>query len=165
MNSLIKSLDMIVRATHNIAAALLAAAVILVFYQVLTRFLLGQPAVWSEVTARAVIVWGVFLIMGPALRHGVMIPIDIFRSLFPEDRQIWIVRIVALCVTIFLLIFMWFGFKMTLRVIHQQVAMLNISVAWLYSAMPVGALLALPGLILAQIDAESDHRKLVGVSR
>jgi len=64
MNFLIKLSDAIVRITHYLAAAMLAVAALLVFYQVLTRFLLNDAAVWSEVLARAVIVWGVFLIMG-----------------------------------------------------------------------------------------------------
>lgn len=159
MNTLVKLMDGIVRLTHNVAAVLLALAAMLVFYQVITRFVLGHSAVWSEVLARAVIVWGVFLIIGPAIRHGRMIPIDVIRGLFPENRQIWIIRTVSIAVTLFLLILIWFGYKMTLRVVNQQVAMLNVSVAWFYMAIPIGAVLALPGLALAQIDAERDHRR------
>ena len=157
MNYLIKVSDIIIRITHNLAAAMLAVAAFLVFYQVLTRFILNDAAVWSEVLARAVIVWGVFLIMGPAIRYGKMIPIDVLRSLLPQDKQIWIIRIVTAAITLFLCILIWYGYKMTLRVMNQQVAMLNVSVAWFYVAIPIGALLALPGLFLAHLDAEHGH--------
>lgn len=157
MNILIKGADVIIRITHYLAAAMLAVAAFLVFYQVLTRFLLNDAAVWSEVLARAVIVWGVFLIMGPAIRHGSMIPIDVLRSLLPRNKQIWIVRVVTVAIALFLGILIWYGYKMTLRVMNQQVAMLNVSVAWFYVAIPIGALLAIPGLFLAHLDAERDH--------
>jgi TRAP-type C4-dicarboxylate transport system permease small subunit len=158
MTAILKLMDGLIRLTHNVAAVMLAVAAALVFYQVITRFILGDSAVWSEVLARAVIVWGVFLIMGPASRQNSMIPIDVIRGLFPENKQIWIIRLVTVAVGLFLLILLWYGYKMTLRVVHQQVAMLNVSVAWFYVAIPVGAALALPGLALAHIDAETLHR-------
>lgn len=164
MSILIKVSDTIIRLTHYLAAAMLALAALLVFYQVLTRFVLNDAAVWSEVFARAVIVWGVFLIMGPAIRYGRMIPIDVLRSLVPKNKQIWIIRIVTAATALFLCILFWFGYKMTLRVVNQQVAMLNVSVAWFYVSIPVGALLAVPGLFLAHLDAERAHLESMEVS-
>lgn len=165
MSFLIKASEMIIKIMHNVAAAMLAVAVFLVFYQVLTRFVLNDAAVWSEVLARAVIVWGVFLIMGPAIRYGSMIPIDVMRSLLPQDKQIWIIRVVTAAVTLFLFILVWYGYQMTLRVMNQQVAMLNVSVAWFYASIPIGALLAIPGLFLAHVDAERTHLNPAEVSK
>lgn len=159
MKQLIGISDIVIRIIQSIAAILLAVAVVLVFYQVLTRFILNDAAVWSEVLARALIVWGVFLVIGPAIRSGKMIPIDVLRSLLPRDKQIWIIRIVTAAIALFLGVLIWFGYKMTLRVLNQQVAMLNVSVAWFYMAIPVGAALALPGLFLAHVDAERNHLK------
>jgi len=157
MSKLIKLSDSIVQYMYNTSAALLALAALLVFYQVFTRFVLGDSAAWSEVLARAIIVWGVFLVLGPAIRHGRMIPIDAIRSLFSPTKLIWLIRMVNIAVLVVLLVLVWFGSKMTLRVIDQQVAMMNISVAWFYAALPVGSLLAIPGLFLAHFDAETKH--------
>jgi len=165
MNFLIKASEIIIRMTHYVAAAMIAVAALLVFYQVLTRFILNDAAVWSEVLARAVIVWGVFLIMGPAIRYGKMIPIDVLRALLPQDKQIWIIRIVTAAIGLFLCVLVWYGYKMTLRVMNQQVAMLNVSVAWFYVSIPIGALLAIPGLFLAHLDAERSHNSLPRISK
>ncbi len=165
MGTVVRLSEAIIRMTFNLAAGLLALAVALVFYQVLTRFLLGEAAVWSEVLARAVIVWGVFLTMGPAIRHSNMIPIDVIRSLIPERAQIWLLRVVTFAMLIFLTVLIWYGYKMTLRVMSQQVAMLDVSVAWFYGALPIGALLALPGLMLVQRDAERSHRQQIGAAQ
>ena len=157
MNKLIRISDAIIRLNHNAAAVLLGIASILVFYQVITRFVLGDSAGWSEVLARAVIIWTVFLVSGPAIRFGRMIPIDAIRNLFAPDKQIWIMRVVTIATLLVLFVLVWFGYKMTVRVAHQEVAMLNVSVSWFYAALPIGSLLAIPGVFLAQWDAEKGH--------
>ncbi|MES9946414.1 MAG: TRAP transporter small permease [Candidatus Thiodiazotropha sp.] len=157
MKRLTQISDAIIRLNHNAAAVLLAIASVLVFYQVITRFILGDSAAWSEILARAVIIWTVFLVSGPAIRLGRMIPIDAIRNLFPPEKQILIIRVVTVATLIVLFVLIWFGYKMTVRVAHQEVAMLNVSVSWFYAAIPIGALLALPGVFLAHWEAEQGH--------
>ena len=162
MKNLFRVSESVIRLTHNTGAILLAVAFVLVFYQVITRFVFGDSAAWSEILARAVIIWTVFLVLGPSIRLGRMIPIDAIRNLIAPEKQIWIIRLVTLASSIVLLVLIWFGYKIVLRVANQQVAMINISVAWFYVALPIGSLLAIPGLILAHMDAEKVHRELVG---
>ena len=100
MKKLTQISDAIIRLNHNVAAVLLAIASVLVFYQVITRFILGDSAAWSEVLARAVIIWTVFLVSGPAIRLGRMIPIDAIRNLFSPNKQIWIIRVVTIATLI-----------------------------------------------------------------
>ena len=155
MKFLEKVSEAIIRTSYSLAAILLAAAVLLVFYQVVTRFVLGHSAVWSELAARALIVWGVFLVFGPAIRTGRMIPIDVIQSMLPAGVQIWLARLVSFAILMTLAILIWFGWKLTMRVTGQELPVLPFSMAWLYAAVPVGSLLAIPGLFLAHIDAET----------
>ena len=135
--------------THNLAAALLALATALVFWQVVTRFLVGDAAAWTEVLARGVVVWMVFLAAGAAFRLGAMIPLEFLRNVLPPDWR----RIVMLVVTgltlLTLGVLAWYGVQMTIRVSTQRIAMLDLPMSWFYAAIPVGALLAVPGVLLA----------------
>jgi len=158
MNNIARLSDRFVGYIHNLSAILLAIASVLVFYQVITRFVIGHSATWTEVLARAVIIWMVFLVCGPAIRLGRMIPIDVLRAMLPKALQIWLIRFVFAATLLVLGVLIWFGYKMTLRVMDQQVAMLNVSVAWFYAALPIGSALALPGVLHALIEAESQHR-------
>ena len=151
--------ETLIRSTHNMAALLLAVAFVLVFYQVVTRFVLGDAAAWSEILARAVIIWTVFVVAGAAFRFGKMIPIDAIRNMMPKGVQIWLIRVVAIASLIVLAVLIWFGIQMTMHVVNQQVAMLNVSVSWFYIAIPIGAALAVPGVLLALVDAERAHRE------
>ncbi|GAB4391640.1 MAG: TRAP transporter small permease [Kiloniellaceae bacterium] len=158
MKALVVLSEGVVRATLNLSALFLAIASLLVFYQVITRFVFGDAAAWSEILARAVIIWTVFLVAGAAIRLGKMIPIDAIRNMFSPAVQIWIVRLVTFATLVVLGVLVWYGYQMTLHVVSQQVAMLNVSVAWFYAALPIGAALAIPGVFLSLRDAEIAHR-------
>ena len=109
MKALASTSEALIRLTHNLSAVLLALASILVFYQVITRFVLGDAAAWSEILARAVIIWTVFMVSGAAIRFGQMIPIDAIKNMAPKRAQIWLTRLVTIATllatsTIFLLL-------------------------------------------------------------
>lgn len=154
MKSLATAGEALVRLTHNLSAVLLALATILVFIQVVTRFILGDAAVWSEVLARGIIIWSTFLVAGAAFRTGTMIPIDFLRSLLPPALQVWVVRLVMVLTLLFLGVLIWYGWAMAERVQNQRVAMLNVSMSVFYYALPVGALCAIPGVLLRYAQAE-----------
>lgn len=146
--------EVIVRLAHNLSALLLAAATALVFFQVVTRFVLGDAAGWSEVLARGLIVWSTLLAAAAGFRLGAMIPIDFLRSLLPASLQIWVIRLVTLLTLVFLAILVWQGWAMTLRVQAQRVAMLGTSMSLFYAAIPAGAMAAIAGVILHHLDQE-----------
>jgi TRAP-type C4-dicarboxylate transport system permease small subunit len=151
----------LVTLTHNIAAILLATATALIFWQVVTRFILGDAAAWSEVLARGVVIWMVFLVAGAAFRLGAMIPLEFLRSVLPPNAR----RLVMIAVTgltlLALAVLVWYGIQMTIRVRTQQIAMLNLPMSWFYSAIPIGALLAIPGVLLAHFAPVDLPKELV----
>lgn len=146
--------EAIVRLAHNLAALMLAVATGLVFFQVVTRFGLGHAAGWSEILARGLIIWSTLLVAAAAFRLGAMIPIDFIRGLLPPRWQIQVIRLVTLLTLVLLVVLVWQGWAMTLRVQSQRVAMLGTSMSLLYAAIPVGALMAIPGVLLRHVEQE-----------
>lgn len=149
----------LVRLTHNLAALLLAIAVALVFYQVFTRFILGNPASWSEILARGLIVWSVFLVSAAAFWHGAMIAIGLFISRLPDHLRIHGHRLVCAAVLTLLGLLVWQGYLISARVSRQQIAMLEISMSWFYAAIPVGCAVAAIAVIARQLTREQEHRR------
>ncbi|MEO9337446.1 TRAP transporter small permease [Mesorhizobium sp. SB112] len=141
--------ERLISLTHNISAVLLAVATALVSIQVITRFGIGHAAAWTEIVARGVVVWMVFMVSGAGFRYGAMIPLEFIRDIVPAPIK----RVVMIAVTTLVLVFLgvlaWYGTMMALRVSGQKIAMLHISMAWFYAAIPVGAALAVPGILLA----------------
>ncbi|OCX65650.1 C4-dicarboxylate transporter [Thioclava sp. SK-1] len=154
MTILSRGAEAIVRLAHNLSALLLALAVVLVFVQVITRFILGDAAVWSEVLARGLVIWSTFLAAAAGFRLGAMIPIDFLRSLLTARWQVWVIRLVTVLTLIFLGVLLWYGVAMAQRVQMQRVAMLNVPMSVFYYALPVGAAMAVPGVLLRHFGTE-----------
>ena len=143
---------LIVRSLLSVAMVLLGVAAIVGFYQVLARFVLEQPSTWSEVLVRTLIVWTVFLGLGAALRSGSMIAFDfLYRSVGTRLRP-WLDVVIGVATLIVLGVMLWYGLQLTLRVRPQVLAGLDVSIAWAYAAIPVGAAAGIVGVLARWAD-------------
>ncbi|WBX89977.1 TRAP transporter small permease [Achromobacter mucicolens] len=124
------------------AQLLLVAAAAAAFYQVIARFVLHSPADWSEVLTRALLIWTVLLGVALAFRHGAMISVELLRNMLGGKRRRVLEAIIGLICASFLGFLAWIGGNMTYRVRFQNVPSLDISISWIYLAIPVGATLA-----------------------
>lgn len=123
----------------SIAAAIcLMVAVVAGFWQVVTRFVLSDPAIWSEALVRLALIWTVMLGFAVALRDGALVSIDALGKLVSPRFQTWLARASVTGIAGFCLILGWFGVTMARRVTAQEMAGLEISIAWGYAAIPVG---------------------------
>ena len=90
-----------------VACAMLVAAACLGLYQILARFVLQQPAEWSEVLVRFTLIWMVFMGAPAAFRQGAMVCVDLVHRLAgPAGRRVldWIVAIAALTLIGFMIL-------------------------------------------------------------
>ena len=132
----------------QISCAMLTLAASLGVFQILTRFVLEQPAEWSEVLIRFSLIWMVFLGIPMAFRQGAMVSVDVlYRWSPPKIRRVldWVVCVAAL---LLIGIIFWWGWDYAVRGRVQTMSGLeSISMFWAYSAMPVGALFSMLGIV------------------
>lgn len=135
------------------ACAMLALAATLGMFQILTRFVLEQPAEWTEVLIRFSLIWMVFLAIPAAFRQGAMVSVDVlYRWSKPGMRRVldWVVAVAALAL---IAIIIWWGWDYSVRGGVQSMAGLeSVSMFWAYLAMPVGGLFCVIGIIGNLID-------------
>ncbi len=140
-----------------VASLALAIAVAAGFWQVASRFVLSSPATWSEALVRLALIWMVLLGLAVALRQGALVSIDIAHR-YSRGRTRRLVETAALLSNLSLLgVLFWFGWSMAERVRFQEMAGLEISIAWGYAAIPVGAVFAAIGAIAHYLDYRSDE--------
>jgi TRAP-type C4-dicarboxylate transport system permease small subunit len=126
-----------------VAAFLLAAMTILVFLQVVFRYLLALPLAWSEETASFSFVWMSLLGASIALRHGDHPSLDVLFRYFPAPVKKW-VQVLIYCTILFVLtVLLIYGFRLAVMMKGQVTAALHYSVAYMYAVLPLSALVML----------------------
>jgi TRAP-type C4-dicarboxylate transport system permease small subunit len=130
-----------------LAMAILVAYASLCMFQVVVRFMVDVSATWTEAITRTLMIWGVYLGAMALFRMGTLISVDFVQSMARGTflRVLRLVHFVAALVV--LSVACVFGFQLVWRIRYQVLAGVEISIAWAYLAIPVGALLCLVALI------------------
>jgi len=138
-----------------IACLMLVIASSLGMFQIITRFVLEQPAEWTEILIRLSLIWMVFMGIPAAFRQGAMVSVDVlYRWSPPKVRRVldWLVCLAALALVG---VIIWWGWDYALRGRVQSMAGLeSISMFWGYVAMPIGGMFCIIGIIGNLIDPQ-----------
>ena len=137
----------------RLSIAFLVIAAGLALFQVITRFAFSAPSPRSEVITRSGMIWSVFLGVAVAFHHGAIISVDVIKNALPPRLGLALFLVANLGSVVFFAVLMWQGYLMTWRVMSQSLAALEISIAWVYAALPVGSAFILIAIIASMIRA------------
>jgi TRAP-type C4-dicarboxylate transport system permease small subunit len=98
-----------------------------------------------------------FVGLAVALRGGALVSIDIAHRLSRGATRLALETFSLGCVLTMLGVMFWFGWAMAERVRFQEMAGLEVSMAWGYAAIPVGAVFAMLGAVAHFLDRRSDE--------
>ncbi|MGJ3264173.1 MAG: TRAP transporter small permease [Salinarimonas sp.] len=149
----------------TLAMVLLVMMAAVSFYQVTTRFVFERPSTWSEVTSRSLQIWMVYLGLVAAFRTGSLMAVDMLQRLAPRRLGIVVMCLIAGLNLGVLAVMFWHGWSMAERVRFQTLAGVDnpftgggISIALVYTAIPVGAALSIVAVI-ARFAEEIDRMR------
>lgn len=135
------------------ACAMLALAAALGMFQIIMRFVLEQPAEWTEVLIRFSLIWMVFLGIPTAFRQGAMVSVDVLYRRSPPRMRRALDGVVALAALTLIAIIVWWGWDYAVRGRVQTMAGLeSLSMFWAYVALPVGGVFSALGIVGNLID-------------
>ena len=130
------------------ACAMLAVAAGLGLFQIFTRFVIEQPAEWTEVLIRFSLIWMVFLGIPMAFRQGAMVSVDVLYRWSPPRVKRLLDAVVCIAALVLIAVVIWWGWDYANRGKVQSVTGLeDVSMFWAYLAMPVGGVFCVLGLI------------------
>lgn len=140
-----KIIDTICSALRNISGLLLLAIIICVSIQVICRSILRLPTPWTEEVARYLLIWMTFLGSPVALRKGEHLMVDLLYSKYPARGRQWVHLLSGCSVAAFCSYLLYFGIKLCNdpRVQRFTSPSAGIPRVWVYTALPVGAMLML----------------------
>lgn len=124
--------------------SLMAAIVLVVCWQVLSRFVLQSPSSVTEELARTLLLWIGMLGAALAYRTGQHLGLDIVTARFSLRWQRRVAMLLTGLVVVFAFVVMVIGggalVQLTLQ-LNQMSAALGVPVGWLYGVIPLSGLL------------------------
>lgn len=137
------------------ACAMMTVAASLGMYQIITRFILEQPAEWSEVLIRFSLVWMVFLGIPMAFRQGAMVCVDVIYRWSPAGLRRALDWLVFVASMVLVLVIIWWGWDYANRgKVQTVIGLENVSMFWAYLALPVGGVFCIVSLIGQLLDPQ-----------
>jgi C4-dicarboxylate transporter DctQ subunit len=115
--------------------------VLIIFINVLLRYLFREPVYWAEEVAKYFMVWIALVGAQVALKKGLHVGLKFFVDRFPSFISNWITVVVKLLILFFLFFMLKEGLDLAIFASNQRFATLNISLIWVYIAVPVAAFL------------------------
>ena len=121
---------------------LLSVMTIVVFIQVICRYILKASLPWSEEVSRYCMIYTVFIGVGAGLKAGTHTGVDALVMVFPPSIKWWVILIEkVLCFALSVISFA-LSAEVVIRLFQsgQKSATLFIPIAFAYVAMPLGFL-------------------------
>ena len=133
-----------------IALALFWVLALVVFYQVFTRYVMNDPAGWTEEIARYLLVAVVFIGASMSVRKNNHIQVDFLYRLLPKALGRALSTLVDIARCAFLGYATWLNWLLLERIGGQPMAIIDLPMGWVFGAMLFGfALMFLRSLQVA----------------
>ncbi|MBI3988045.1 MAG: TRAP transporter small permease [candidate division NC10 bacterium] len=115
--------------------------VVVAFLQVIYRYALQLPLVWSEELARYLFVW--LTLMGSVIgvAEGTHITVEVMTRLLPRGGQLFLRLIGHLAVLVLLAILTVEGIQLTQATAAQTSSGMGLRMSYVYAAVPLNAFL------------------------
>ena len=137
----------IVSANRWVVIALMAAMAVLVFANVVSRYLLNYSLIWVEELTRYMMVWVGFLGAGLVLRLGAHIAVEAFQDVLPPRAARALRAGIVLVLGVTFAAMTWLGARYAAFAWDQETPVLNWSTGAIYLAIPIGSALLLAHLV------------------
>ena len=128
-----------VRAVDALAIVTFAGMFACVLAQVVFRYFLGDPLVWSDELGRYLFVWCAFLGWIIAARRRSHLTVGMAAARLPPRGQALVAMLGALAAIAFAAVLAWYGVAIALRNRDVETASLVISMGVVYAIVPVAA--------------------------
>ncbi|MFI8595603.1 TRAP transporter small permease [Microbacterium sp. NPDC078428] len=127
-----------------VGGALLGVMVVVIFLQVIARYVFGDSFSWSEELARYCFIWLIYFTLGAVVLKAQHVTVDAIISRLPANVSRWWeqgIQVVIFALNVLILVY---GMILVVRMfgLGQTSSALHLPMWVVYTALPVGLLLA-----------------------
>lgn len=143
MRILYKISDVIARLSELISAIIMASMVVVVFTQVVLRFIFNSGIAWGDIYSRFSIIWSVMLYSNVLIKNNALIKVDFLDDLWPKkfiNIRDAAYQVILLTILILLIVYGWLNAVAGLK---STIPGVKIKWFWVYLSIPTGAIFML----------------------
>ncbi len=138
---LLKFETFLVRTNQVFIGIMMGIMFVLVFINVVTRYVFGFSFATTEEISTFLMIWITYIGAGLALREGRLAAIDLFQDLLPEKIRLATRAMIGVIILIFFILLAYYGIKMVQFGWAQETWATQIPRGIPYLAVPLGAAL------------------------
>jgi TRAP-type transport system small permease protein len=113
---------------------------VMIFMQVVYRYVLADSLSWSEELARYMFIWSVAMGSALALKTRSHIGVELVVERLPKSLA-YPAKIIASFVNLmFFALLIWYGFDMVIETMDQESAALSLPMGYVYLAVPLSGI-------------------------
>lgn len=136
-----------------IGVGLVSAMTLVLFAQVVARYVFQNSITWSEELARYLFIWMNFLLLGSVTLRGRHLSVDILEERLSVKARKVLLQVVFALSALTLIVFIYWGADLTFTQwqLGQVSAAMGLPKWVVYAALPVGFLICLIRLVQSSI--------------
>lgn len=134
----ITTVDKINKVLEYILGLFLAVMSASIFWQVFSRYVVGNSISWSEELARILMVYIVIIGSALALRRGQLLSVEVLPEVLQQKSRRMLKIIVNVVSLLFYAVLFTYGQTLAENVSGQTLPGLGISMYWFYIALSIG---------------------------
>lgn len=139
----IRTIDMLNKFFGYALAFIMAFMTIIIFWQVIARYVVGSSLAWSEELSRFLMIFMIMIGASLALRENQLISVEVVPEMLRGRVKKWLTVIVHLISIFFYTIIIMFGWKVAQSFGNQIAPGTGISMFFIYLSLPLGGVLLL----------------------
>lgn len=132
----------------NFSVALMG---LVLFLQIVMRYIFNNPLIWSEEMARYLFIWMAFIGVGYGIKYDLHIKMEAFLAIFPPKVQKVVIILTEVVTVVFMGIVLIPGIQFAIHTGHVPSSAMGIPMYWVYFAFPVGLILGMIRMTISVI--------------
>ncbi|WP_139312656.1 TRAP transporter small permease [Vibrio panuliri] len=138
-----------------ITVPLMAALLVVLTWQIVSRWLLNDPSLWSEEFARVLFMYMCMIGCSMAIKRGAHVNITFFSDKLPQKARIALILSLEFAVLLSIFAIIYLGYQHVQRTAFFELITLGISSKWQTYALPIGGCF----MVFRQV------QKLIGIAK
>ncbi|MCU8202467.1 TRAP transporter small permease [Vibrio vulnificus] len=146
-----------------ITVPLMAALLVVLTWQIATRWLLNDPSLWSEELARVLFMYMSLIGCAIAIKRGTHVNITFFSDKLPEKIRLLLVLSLEAAVLVSIFAIIYLGYQHVERTAFFELITLGVSSKWMNYSLPLGGLFMVIRQLQKMVGIVTESRQQCGV--